>query len=101
YLKSLDLGPGARFRAAPGAMRKEIEKTVGTVGLDLSVLLGGAQVSVRQLLGLKPGDVVQLDRRVGEPLVAPVQGRPKFRGHVGLVGNRVAFKVAGALAKNA
>jgi flagellar motor switch protein FliM len=82
-------------------LRKQLERTVSTVGLELSVLLGGAQVSVRQLLGLKPGDVVPLDRRVGEPQVAPVQGRPKFSGHVGLLGNRVAFKVAGTLAKNA
>ena len=101
HLKMLDLGPGARFRQAPGALRKQIEKTVAPVELDMSVVLGEAQLSMRQLLALKPGDVVQLDRRIGEPLVAPVQGRPKFFGQIGLMGNRLAFQVAGTVARRA
>ena len=101
HLRALDLGPGGRVRQPQGALRKQIEKSVAPVELDVSVVLGEAELSVRQLLELKPGDVVQLSRRLGEPLTAPVQGVPKFYGQLGLLGNRYAFQVAGALARRA
>ena len=63
--------------------------------------LGTARLPMRQLMALKPGDVVPLDRRVGDPLVAPVQGKPKFVGQVGLQGNRMAFQVAGTIGERA
>ena len=52
---------------------------------------------LRQLLQLGVGDVIPLSTRVGDPLVAPVQGRPKFLGHVGKRGSFAAFKVASIL----
>jgi flagellar motor switch protein FliM len=78
----------------PGAMRETLAHTVRGVPLDLSVLLGGSTIRLRQLLSLQPGDVVPLDTRLGEPAVVPVQGRPKFHGHVGRLGNRLAVQVA-------
>lgn len=101
FLKALDLGPGARFRAAPGSLRKQLERTLVPVEVELAVELGSARLPMKQLLALRPGDVIPLNRRVGEPLVAPVQGRPKFVGQVGLQGNRMAFQVAGTIGEGA
>jgi flagellar motor switch protein FliM len=78
----------------PGAMRAKVQKTVGPVPLELVAQLGDARICLRQLLELAPGDVVRLDTRVGTPAVMPVMGRPKFRGHIGRVGNRLAMQVA-------
>ncbi len=97
YLRTLELGPGARFRQPPGSMRQSLQKTVTPVQVELSVQLGDAQLPLRQLLALGPGDVVPLNKRLGEPLVAPVQGRPKFLGQVGVQGHRLAFQIASVL----
>jgi flagellar motor switch protein FliM len=81
-------------RLEPGAMREQVNRTVRSVPLDLSVRLGEARITLRQLLGLQAGDVVALDTRFGSPAVMPVQGRPKFRGHIGRIGNRLAMQVS-------
>jgi flagellar motor switch protein FliM len=93
HLMSLEREPGARFKKPPGGHKEALTRAVGVVPLELSVQLGEAAISLRQLLALRKGDVVPLDRRVGEPLFAPVQGRKKFSGQVGKVGNRLAFQV--------
>lgn len=81
-------------RLDPGAMRETMGRTVGAVPLDLAVELGSARITLRQLLQLQAGDVVSLDARFGGQAVLPVQGRPKFRGQVGRIGNRLAFQIA-------
>ncbi len=78
----------------PGAMRETVARNVRQMPIDLSVELGGTRIRLSQLMALQPGDVVPLDTRVGEPAVVPVQGRAKFRGHIGRIGNRLAVQVA-------
>lgn len=97
YLEKAEFGPGSIYRVPPGAMRETSSQTMRGVPLDLSVVLGEAAVPLRQLLQLAIGDVIPLSTRVGEPLVAPVQGRPKFLGHPGRQGSFAAFKVASVL----
>jgi flagellar motor switch protein FliM len=92
------LGKDGVARLDPGAMRGTVARTVRDVPVEIAVELGNARLSLRQLLDLQAGDVVPLDTRVGAPAVVPVQGRPKFHGHVGKVGNRFAFQVADVMA---
>ena len=93
FLEGIEFGPGSTYRVPPGAMRETTQETVASVPVTMSVVLGETQVPLRQLLALEIGDVVPLPTRVGEPLVAPVQGRPKFRGQVGTRGSQLAFQV--------
>jgi flagellar motor switch protein FliM len=81
-------------RMEPGAMKDKVAKTVKSVPLDLSVELGTARITLRQLLDLQRGDVIPLDTRFGSPAVVPVMGKPKFLGQVGRIGNRLAVQVA-------
>ncbi|MBK8097378.1 MAG: FliM/FliN family flagellar motor switch protein [Planctomycetes bacterium] len=92
------LGQDAMIRVEPGAARATMAKTIRAVPLDLAVRLGEARLPLRQLLELQAGDVVPLDVRLGDPAVIPVQGKPKFAGHVGRIGNRLAFQVADVMA---
>ena len=82
----------------PGAMRAPIEANLRDSAVALQVNLGEATLLLRQLLGLSVGDVIPLGTRFGEPLAAPVQGRVKFRGQVGTVGPRLAFRVGEVVA---
>ena len=97
HLDRVEFGPGSMYRVPPGALRATTSETVQDVPVTLSVVLGEAQVALHQLLELQVGDVVALPTRVGEPLVAPVQGEPKFRGHVGRRGSQLAFQVASVM----
>lgn len=80
--------------AKPGAMRETVASTVRNVPLDVAVQLGGARIRLRQLLDLQKGDVIPLEQRLGQPVVVPVQGKPKFTAHIGRIGNRMGFQVA-------
>ena len=50
-------------------------------------------LGIKENAGIEVGDVVTLPTRVGEPLVAPVEGRPKFRGQIGRQGTALGFQV--------
>ncbi len=63
------------------------------VPVDVVCELGAAQLPLRDLAALKPGDVVPLRRRLTQPLPLLLEGREKFRGRAVRVGNRVAYLV--------
>lgn len=87
-------GRDAAAVARPGSMKDSVAQTVRHVPLDVAVQLGGARIRLRQLLDLQAGDVIPLQARLGQPAVVPVQGKPKFTGHVGRIGNRLGIQVA-------
>lgn len=63
------------------------------VRVDLVCELGTADLPLRELSVLKPGDVVPLRRRITQPLPLLLGGRTKFRGRPVRVGTRVAYLV--------
>lgn len=87
------LDTGERTAQPPGALRGTLAGTVQDVCLEMTVELGRTELPLRQLLALERGDVVPLETRIGDPLVAPVQGVPKFLGQVGIKGSRLAFRI--------
>ena len=96
YLGCLTGGPD-RFSYAPGAMRRELSDSVQPVDLNLSVELGSAEISMRDLLALQVGDVVSLEQRATDPVIAPVEGVPKFAGRIGTVGTNLGFRIESVL----
>ena len=52
------------------------------IGVTLSAVLGSALMPISQLLKLGRGAVVELDRRIGEPIDIHVNGRCIARGEV-------------------
>ncbi|MEC7584287.1 MAG: FliM/FliN family flagellar motor switch protein [Planctomycetota bacterium] len=92
YLEKL--GKDNVSQAEPGAMQDLVQHAVKGVPMDLSAVLGDAKINLEQLMALQPGDVVPLTTRAGAPAVVPVQGEPKFRGHLGRIGNRLALQIA-------
>ncbi len=93
HVEALAKGKGFGLRHPPGTMRDTVVRSIKPVPVELSVRLGTTHIPLRQLLTLREGDVVPLKTRVGEPVVAPVQGQPKFRGRVGTRGKHLAFQV--------
>jgi flagellar motor switch protein FliN/FliY len=81
-----ELGEGGAPTADPGAPRnlRELE-AVYDIPVTVSAVLGKATLQVAQLLKLGRGAVVELDRKLGEPIDIYVNNRLVARGEVVMV----------------
>jgi len=69
--------------------RQRLKERIRATTVDLIVELGSTNITAEKLLQLKTGDVIQLGRRVSDPLVGSVQGVEKLSGRPGVIkGNR-------------
>ncbi|MDI6812675.1 MAG: flagellar motor switch protein FliM [Desulfitobacteriaceae bacterium] len=71
------------------AIRRKIE----WAKVDLTAFLGQAEIAVRELLDLTPGDVIPLNQGVKSALPVYVGNFMKFRGVPGLHGEHLAIKL--------
>lgn len=78
---------------------KRLEEELRRVSLSLSCSIGEATIALEDLLNLNVGDVIQLDRKVSDPVIVSIEGRPKFLGKVGLSNNHYALQVIEPLGK--
>jgi flagellar motor switch protein FliM len=87
-------GPTPPAAAVSGRPPREcLEDLVRELKLEFKVLLGSAELPLRQISQLKAGDVVILDQRFGALLTAVIDGKRKFQGWPGRVGNRQALLI--------
>ncbi len=92
---------GARLAAAesrpepppPPAPTAHIEALVREMPVDLTVLLGTADLTMSELGALRAGDVVVLRQKVDQPLDGLLSGARKFRVWPGVVGERAAVVI--------
>jgi len=67
---------------------------IGRTSLDVSVQLGGVDLPARTIVDMQEGDTFVLDARLGRTLDVIIDGRTRFRGLPGMVGNRVSMQIA-------
>jgi len=72
----------------------QLTRNVERAGVDLQVELGKTHVSLRDLVALKPGDVLVFDKATSEPLVAKINDKEKFRVYPGMHRDKLAVQVA-------
>ena len=63
------------------------------VPLDISVELGSVRMTIKQLLALGPGSVIELTKDAGEPLDILVNGRLVARGEAVVVADRFGVRI--------
>ncbi len=73
------------------------EQIMGTTA-NMLVKLGVADITVRDLLELEPGDIIQLGTDATLPLDVLVEGVPKFKGIPGLSKGNRAIKITDVVA---
>jgi flagellar motor switch protein FliN/FliY len=66
---------------------------LGSVKVQVSVRVGGAEVSVAELAGLKQGAVLSLDRLVDEPLDVLVDGHVVAQGMLVAIGEHFGVRI--------
>ncbi|MCC6501712.1 MAG: flagellar motor switch protein FliM [Deltaproteobacteria bacterium] len=65
----------------------------GGVSMNITAEMGGAEISVHELMGLKAGDIIQLDRKARDLLEVSIEGVPKLLGRPGVMDNHYALKL--------
>lgn len=63
------------------------------VPLQLTGEMGRAEISVNELMGLKAGDIIQLDRKAKDFLEVSIEGVPKLLTRPGVMDSQYAVKV--------
>lgn len=87
-------GVGVEGDGKGGTARPQLEKLTGELPVEVGVELGTVELPLGQLASLRCGDLVILQQKVTDPLVARVAGRDKFRVWPGRIGSRQVIEVA-------
>ena len=64
------------------------------IGVPLVAEVGDITLSMKDVMGLQPGNVIRLsDSRVGDPMIMKLGNRPKFECRPGVVGRKIAVQI--------
>ncbi|GIP36820.1 flagellar motor switch protein FliM [Paenibacillus sp. J31TS4] len=74
-----------------------LQSRVSQAKLELVTELGHSQLTVREFLGLAPGDVISLDKAVGDGLQVKVGDKIKFVGVPGTLKGKSAVQITDVL----
>jgi flagellar motor switch protein FliN/FliY len=86
----------AEIEAPRGRSRAGAQAALGfilDVPLELRVVLGATRLTVRQVLDLGPGSVVELDKAYADPVDVYLNGRLVAHGEVVVAGENFGVKV--------
>jgi len=75
----------------------QCEEFLEDTEVELQAVLGASGMTLSELVSLQQGDVVVLNRHVGEDVVLNIENAPKFRAKPGLVAGRRGVEVVRAL----
>ena len=79
------------------AVAPPISDMILDVNVRLSLEIGRTQITIRDLLKLAPGSIVQVDRPAGDPLDVMVNGRLVAHGEVVMVNDRYGVRFTEAV----
>ena len=86
-------GPGGLARRGAGTGARGGLDMLHDVEMEVSAELGRTRMSVRELLSLTPGAIVELDRAAGSPADLLVNGRLIARGEVVVIDENFGIRI--------
>ncbi|MFQ5809469.1 MAG: flagellar motor switch protein FliN [Armatimonadota bacterium] len=89
----LPLPSAAADKAVSQRPGSEAIDFLADVPLQVEIRLGGAQLSIGELLALGPGAVVTLERRADDPVEVVAGGRVIARGEMVVVDDRLGVRI--------
>jgi len=84
---------GQKERQSNPAEHDAVIANLSRVSLPLRVLLGNAELTIREVSELQVGDVIPLEQPVNQDLVVEVAERTRFMARPGRIGNRLAAQI--------
>ncbi len=80
--------------------RQTALQTMMKAVLPLKVLLGNADITMRDLMKLSVGDVIELDNKINDPLVVQVANKKQFYARVGKFRKHLGIQISGVYREN-
>lgn len=77
--------------------KRALEKNISKSKVKLKAVIGKSTITVGELLTLRPGDVVLLDKGVEDALDIYIGDELKYHGKPGIKNKKVAIKITGAV----
>jgi len=71
-------------KRAPKDSRNQMTRAVKGASVEMTANLAETTVTVRELLSIKPGDVIKTGKPVKSDIIVTVEGRPKFHARLGI-----------------
>lgn len=84
---------GYKTRDASPAQQRRLLRNLTRSTVRLTAYLGQTRVRLADLARLRPGDLIQLDKRVDEDLILQIEGHNKFAGSPGALRGRRALRI--------
>lgn len=81
--------------------RRDVQEVLKQIEVAVSARLGGAELSMAEVLSMEPGMVIPLDTKLGDRVIVEVEGLTKYAGTVGQVGRRKAVRIEQSQTKDA
>ncbi|GAW92951.1 flagellar motor switch protein FliM [Calderihabitans maritimus] len=78
-----------------GEQRSRIRRKIADAFVELTGVCGHAYITVRDFLQLQEGDVIPLDRAVGQDLDLYVEDKLKYKVQPGVMGRKLAVQITG------
>ena len=80
--------------AAPKSEKVSVEnlRVLENIEVNLTVVVGGTELKIRDLLRLNEGSVIELDRLAGDPLDILANGIVIAKGEVVMIGERFGIR---------
>jgi flagellar motor switch protein FliN/FliY len=91
--RSGGLGEGASSRGKGGSHPKENIEMLLDVDLDVTIELGRSTLSIKRILELAPGSIVELDRMAGEPVDLRVNNKVVAKGEVVVIDENFGIRI--------
>jgi flagellar motor switch protein FliM len=82
-----------RRQKVSGSETDKLLNLIRSAGITVGGVLRESSLTVDDLLQISPGDVIQLNKPMGEPVLLCVAGIPKFVGHVVMRRGKRAFEI--------
>jgi flagellar motor switch protein FliN/FliY len=76
-----------------GGIDSEKIRVLNNIEVEMSIEVGRSKITIRDLLRLNEGSVVELDRLAGEPLDILINGTMIAKGEVVMVGERFGIRL--------
>lgn len=72
---------------------KELQVLIGGALVNVSAMLGSAKLTLEDILELKSGDIIRLDRVADDTIIVNIDDRDKYIGEIGLQRYRKTLKI--------
>ncbi len=78
-------------------VRRHVRRHLDTLQLDLTAILKGGELTLSELISLRVGDVIPLQRHISEQVDLTMQDRDKMRGHLGVHRGKISVEITAVL----